>query len=87
MQPVPHRFDGGEDVIVNQTMVPFQEGDVLNVMMAVENAGVGLGIKAIKTQCRPLIPSTISSMHKIKEETHRYWVSMDGDTKKIWVKG
>ena len=38
-----------------QTMVPFQAGDVLNVMIAVEKAGVGLGIEAIKTPGRPLI--------------------------------
>jgi len=37
-------------------------------MMAVEKKGEGLGIEAIKTPGRPLIPSIIFSMHKIKEE-------------------
>ena len=58
---------GDKDVIVNQTMMPFQAGDVLNVMMAVEKTGEGLGIEAIRTPDRPLIPSIIFSMHKIKE--------------------
>ncbi len=58
---------GDKDVIVNQTMMPFNAGDVLNVMMAVEKTGEGLGIEAIKTPDRPLIPSIIFSMHKIRE--------------------
>jgi len=58
---------GDKDVIVNQTMMPFNAGDVLNVMMAVEKTGEGLGIEAIKTDGRPLIPSIIFSMHKIKD--------------------
>jgi len=60
-------MDQHKDVIVNQTMMPFNAGDVLNVMMAVEKTGEGLGIEAIKTDGRPLIPSIIFSMHKIKE--------------------
>ena len=76
-----------KDVIVNQTMMPFQKGDVINVMMAVEKAGEGLGIEAIKTSDRPLIPSIIFSMHKIKEEAHGHWASVDKGTKKMWVEG
>jgi len=38
-----------KDVIVNQTMMSFNAGDVLNVMMAVSKAGDGLGVEAIKT--------------------------------------
>ena len=76
-----------KDVVVNQTMMPFQAGDTLNVMMAVEKTGEGLGIEAIKTQGRPLIPSIIFSMHKIKEETHGHWASVDKGTKKMWVEG
>ena len=76
---------GTKNVIVNQTMMPFAAGDVINVMMAVEKTGEGLGIEAIKTQGRPLIPSIIFSMHKIKEETHGHWASVDKGTKKMWV--
>jgi hypothetical protein len=77
--------DQNKDVIVNQTMMPFAAGDVINVMMAVEKTGEGLGIEAIKTEGRPLIPSIIFSMHKIKEETKGHWVSVDKGTKKMWV--
>jgi len=77
--------DQNKDVIVNQTMMPFQAGDVINVMMAVEKTGEGLGIEAIKTQGRPLIPSIIFSMHKIKEETVSHWISVDKGTKKMLI--
>ncbi len=76
-----------KDVIVNQTMMPFQAGDIINVMMAVQKTGEGLGIEAIKTPGRPLIPSIIFSMHKIKEVTHGHWASVDKGTKKMWVEG
>ena len=79
--------DDHKDVIVNQTMMPFQAGDVLNVMMAVEKTGEGLGIEAIKTQGRPLIPSIIFSMHKIKDQVDGHWTSVEKGTKKIWVEG
>jgi len=79
------RTNENKDVIVNQAMMPFQAGDVINVMMAVERTGEGLGIEAIKTEGRPLIPSIIFSMHKIKEETKGHWVSVDKGTKKMWV--
>jgi hypothetical protein len=74
-----------KDVIVNQTMMPFNAGDVLNVMMAVENAGEGLGIEAIRTEGRPLIPSIIFSMHKIKDQTEGHWVHTQKGTKTVWV--
>jgi len=74
-----------KDVIVNQTMTPFKAGDVLNVMMAVEKTGEGLGIEAIKTEGRPLIPSIIFSMHKIKDETQGRWISTQKGTNKVWV--
>jgi hypothetical protein len=79
--------DDYKDVIVNQTMMPFQAGDVINVMMAVEKTGEGLGIEAIKTSGRPLIPSIIFSMHKIKDHVDGHWASVDKGTKKIWVEG
>jgi len=74
-----------KDVIVNQTMMPFNAGDTLNVMMAVEKTGEGLGIEAIKTQGRPLIPSIIFSTHKIKDGMKGHWMSTEKGTKKIWV--
>ncbi len=54
-----------KDVIVNQTMMPFDSGDVINVMMAVETADEGLGIETIHPEGEPTIPSIIFSMHKI----------------------
>ncbi len=74
-----------KDVIVNQTMMPFAAGDILNVMMAVEKTGEGLGIEAIKTEGRPLIPSIIFSMHKIKDHTEGHWVHTQKGTKTVWV--
>jgi len=58
---------GGKDVIVNQTMMSFDSGDVINVMMSVETANEGLGIETIHPEGEPTIPSIIFSMHKIKE--------------------
>mgnify|MGYP000117866456 CR=1 FL=1 len=77
--------DDHKDVIVNQTMSAFKAGDVVNVMMAVEKAGEGLGIEAIKPSDRPLIPSIIFSMHKIKDSVDGHLVSSEKGTKKIWV--
>jgi len=74
--------DNHKDVIVNQTMMLFNPGDTLNVMMAVKKTGEGLGIEAIKTEGRPLIPNIIFSMHKIKEQVDEHWVSADKGTKK-----
>ena len=76
-----------KDVLVNQCMMPFAAGDVINVMMAIGTAGQGLGIEAIKTPDRPLIPSIIFSMHKIKDDVKGHWVSVDKGTKKMWVEG
>ena len=59
--------DQNKDVIVNQVMMPFQADDVINVMMAIEKTGEGLGIEIIKTEGKPTIPSMIFSMHKINE--------------------
>ncbi len=74
-----------KDVIVNQTMMSFNAGDVLNVMMAVSKVGDGLGVEAIKTEGRPLIPSIIFSMHKIKDSVEGHWVSTQKGTKKMWI--
>ena len=79
------RENDDKDVIVNQTMMPFNAGDVINVMMAVERPGEGLGIEAIRTEGRPLIPSIIFSMHKIKDHTEGHWVSTQKGTKKVWI--
>ena len=81
------KTDGEKDVVVNQTMMPFQAGDIINVMMAVEKTGEGLGIEAIKTLNRPLIPSIILSMHKIKDSMEGHWISTEKGTKKLWVEG
>ena len=81
------RTNENKDVIVNQTMMPFAKGDILNVMMAVEKTGEGLGIEAIKTPNRPLIPSIIFSMHKIKDHAEGHWISTEKGTKKLWVEG
>lgn len=79
------RSSEDKDVIVNQTMMAFNSGDVLNVMMAVEKTGEGLGIEAIRTPDRPLIPSIIFSMHKIKDHVDGHWVSTNKGTTKTWV--
>ncbi len=79
--------DKDKDVVVNQTMSPFKAGDVLNVMMAVEKTGEGLGIEAIKSKDRPLFPSIIFSMHKIKDSVEGRWISTQKGTKKVWVEG
>jgi hypothetical protein len=81
------RTNDDKDVIVNQTMMPFVAGDILNVMMAVEKTGDGLGIEAIRAPNRPLIPSIIFSMHKIKDHTEGHWVSTQKGTKKVWIEG
>ena len=79
--------DDDKDVIVNQTMSAFKTGDVINVMMAVGKTGEGLGIEAIKSKDRPLIPSIIFSMHKIKDSVEGHWISTQKGTKKVWVEG
>ena len=79
--------DSHKDVIINQTMSAFKTGDVVNVMMAVSKAGEGIGIEAIKSTDRPLIPSIIFSMHKIKDSVDGHWISTQKGTKKVWVDG
>ncbi|MGI9567616.1 MAG: hypothetical protein ACR2LL_11475 [Nitrosopumilus sp.] len=76
-----------KDVIVNQAMTALNAGDILNIMMAVERTGEGFGIEAIKTPDRPLIPSIIFSMHKIKDVVEGHWVSTQKGTKKLWIEG
>jgi len=58
-----------KDVIVNQTMMPFDAGDLINIMMSVEVPDEGLGIEAIHPTGEPLIPSIILSLHKIRDVT------------------
>lgn len=74
-----------KNVVVNQTMMNFNAGDVINVMMAVEKTKEGLGIEAIQTPGRPLIPSIIFSMHKIKDTVAGHWVTTQKGTQKLWV--
>ncbi len=78
-------YSDHKDVIVNQLMMPFKTGDVLNMVMAVEKTGQGLGIEAIRTEGRPLIPSIIFSMHKIKDLTEGHWVTTQKGTKKTCI--
>jgi len=76
---------GSKDVIVNQTMMPFEAGDLLNVMMSVEVPDEGLGIEAIHPTGEPLIPSIIMSLHKIKDGTNGHYVTSGKGTTKLWV--
>ncbi len=74
-----------KDVIVNQTMMPFDAGDLINIMMSVEVPDEGLGIEAIHPTGEPLIPSIIFSMHKIKDVTAGHYVTSGKGTAKVWV--
>jgi len=76
---------GSKDVIVNQSMMPFDAGDLINVMMSVEVPDEGLGIEAIHPTGEPLIPSIILSMHKIKDVTQGRYVSSGKGTRRVWV--
>ena len=74
-----------KDVIVNQTMMPFNSGDLINVMMSVEVADEGLGIEAIHPTGEPLIPSIIFSMHKIKDISEVQYISTAKGTRRMKV--
>ncbi len=74
-----------KDVVVNQTMMPFEAGDLINIMMSVEVPDEGLGIEAIHPTGEPLIPSIIFSMHKIKDITSGHYVSTGKGTGRVWV--
>jgi len=76
---------GSKDVIVNQSMMPFEAGDLINVMMSVEVPDEGLGIEAIHPTGEPLIPSIIFSMHKIKDTVAGHYVTSGKGTGRIWV--
>jgi len=70
---------------INQSMMPFESGDLINVMMSVEVADEGLGIEAIHPTGEPLIPSIIFSMHKIKDTVAGHYVTSGKGTGRIWV--
>jgi len=74
-----------KDVIVNQTMMPFAAGDLINIMMSVEVPDEGLGIEAIHPTGEPLIPSIIFSMHNIKDVTPGHFVSSGKGTRRVWI--
>ncbi len=76
-----------KDVIVNQTMMPFNRDDLINVMMSVEVPDEGLGIEAIHPTGEPLIPSIIFSMHKIKDISEVQYISTAKGTKRMKVGG
>ena len=77
--------DSNKDVIVNQTMMPFNSGDLINVMMSVEVADEGLGIEAIHPTGEPLIPSIIFSMHKIKDISEVRYISTAKGTRRMKI--
>jgi len=77
--------DNSKDVIVNQTMMPFNAGDLINVMMSVEVADEGLGIEAIHPTGEPLIPSIIFSMHKIKDISEVRYISTAKGTRRMKI--
>jgi len=77
--------NSNKDVIVNQSMMPFNTGDLINVMMSVEVADEGLGIEAIHPTGEPLIPSIIFSMHKIKDISEVRYISTAKGTKRMKV--
>lgn len=56
-----------KDVIINQTMMPFNRDDIINIVMSVEVTDEGLGLETIRPKGEPVIPSIIFSMLKIKE--------------------
>ena len=74
-----------KDVIINQCMLPFEAGDLVNIMMSVEVPDEGLGIEAIHPTGEPLIPSIIFSMHKIKDTIAGHYVSTGKGTGRVWV--
>ena len=74
-----------KDVIVNQTMMPFNKDDLINIMMSVEVPDEGLGIEAIHPTGEPLIPSIIFSMHKIKDISEVQYISTRKGTGRIKV--
>ncbi len=76
-----------KDVIVNQLMMPFNAGDVVNFVMSVEVGDEGLGIEAIHPTGEPLIPSIIFSMHKIKDVSEVQYISTAKGTKRMKVNG
>jgi len=77
--------NSNKDVIVNQTMMPFNSGDLINVMMSVEVADEGLGIEAIHPTGEPLIPSIIFSMHKIKDISEVRYISTAKGTRRMKI--
>ena len=74
-----------KDVIVNQTMMPFNAGDIVNIMMSVEVPDEGLGIEAIHPPGEPLIPSIIFSMHKIKDISEVRYISTGKGTGRMKI--
>ena len=56
-----------KSVAINQTMVPFRQDDIINIMMSVSVGNEGVGIECIKPKGEPIIPSIIVSMHLVRE--------------------
>ncbi len=77
--------NSSKDVIVNQSMMPFNSGDLINIMMSVEVPDEGLGIEAIHPTGEPLIPSIIFSMHKIKDMSEVHYISTAKGTRRMKI--
>jgi hypothetical protein len=54
-----------KDVIVSQSIIYVNEGDILSVWMSVEVANEGLGLEAINPPNEPRIPSIIFSISEM----------------------
>ena len=73
-----------KDVLVNQSMMTLSAGEVLNIMMCVESTADGLGIETLYPNGRPVIPSIIVSLLKIRDQTGGQWVSTGKGTGRMW---
>ena len=55
-----------KNVIITQTVTNLTNGDILNVMMSVENAEEGMGIEVIQPEGEPLVPSIILTILQLE---------------------
>lgn len=53
-------------VVPLNAVLPFNRGDTVNIMMAVETTGEGLGIEAIEPDGEPTIPSIIATFVQLE---------------------
>ena len=55
-----------KNVIITQTVTHLSNGDMLNVMMSVEDTEEGIGIEAIQPVGEPLVPSIILTILQLE---------------------